>query len=266
MKKKRSAWIAGVTSLFAPGLGHTYAGSPMLGWIIVAGFIAVLLVGGAFGAFSTFYGILAIAFILLFFYVVSIVSAVRQARFNKEYELQWFNRWYWYLAVFVFISFVFQAPFAFRGTVLGYETFRIPSASMVPTLQVGDFITVDTRYREPVIGDVIVFRHPDRPEVPFVSRVAAVEDDFIAIENGEVVVNGLPQEKLLVPTGNKEEVFSLTMPLQQVPDGEFFVLGDWRDNSNDSRFWGTVPVGNLVGKVTYVWFSTDLERIGNHVR
>ncbi len=238
----------------------------MPGWLIVAGFIAALLVGGLFGFFSTFYGIMAFAFIVLLFYVILIVSAVRRARFNKEYELQWFNRWYWYVAIFVLVSFGFQALFAFRGPVLGYETFRIPSASMVPTLQVGDFITVNTRYRDPMIGDVVVFQHPSGPKTAYVSRVAAVGDDLIAINNGAVVVNGVVQESLIVPPGNREQEFSITMPAQQVPDGEFFVLGDWRDNSNDSRFWGTVPAGNIVGKATYVWLSSDPERIGANVR
>ena len=266
MIKKRNAWIAGIVSFFAPGLGHTYAGAPKLGWLIVACFIGAVFVGGTFGLFSTFYGILSFALITLLFYVILIASAVRRARRNREYELQWFNRWYWYAAILLLLSVGFQVLFAFRGPVLGYETFRIPAASMAPALQVGDFITVNTRYRAPELGDVVVFRWPVKPEISYVKRVAATGGDSVAIENGEVLVNGVPEEKLFVPPSNREKEFSENMPEQQIPEGQFFVLGDWRDNSNDSRFWGTVPVGNIVGKVTYIWLSNDPKRIGTHVR
>ncbi len=266
MVKKRNAWIAGIASFFVPGLGHAYAGAPMRGWLIVAGFIAALIIGGLFGLFSTFYGIVAIVLVTLLFYLVLISSAVRWARRNPDYELRWFNCWYCYIAILVLVTAGFQALFIFRGPILGYETFRIPSGSMAPTLETGDFITVNTRYREPLIGDVVVFRWPGKPEVSYVSRIAAMGGDAIAIRNGQVLVNGMPQERLVVSEGNRQKEFSVNMLEQRVSEGQLFMLGDWRDNSNDSRFLGTVPQANVVGEVTYIWFSSDSKRIGRQVR
>ncbi|WP_170221773.1 signal peptidase I [Neptunomonas concharum] len=265
MKKKRNAWIAGIASFFVPGLGHVYAGAPWAGWLILSGFVTALLISGVFGVFSTFYGLAAFVLISLLFYVTLIISSVRSARRNNNYELRWFNRWYWYVAVLILVPVGFQLLFAYRGLVLGYETFHIPSGSMVPTLEVGDVIAVNTRYREAVVGDVVVFPSLD-PKSSYVARVAAVGGNSLTIENGAVIVNGVAQAQLAVPSSNRMREFSVTMPVRQIPQGEFFVLGDWRDNSNDSRFWGTVPMDNLIGKVTYIWFSDDLERIGTYVR
>ena len=266
MRKKRNAWVAGVTSFLAPGLGHMYAGAPARGCLIVAGFIAALLTGGAFGAFSTFYGIIALAFIVLLFNVILVSSAVMSARSSKDYELRWYNRWYWYATILVLVTSGIQLLVSYRGSVFGYDTFRIPSASMVPTLQAGDYITVDARYRDPAIGDVVVFRYPGSPKITYVGRIAALGGDSIAIESGEVVVNGMVREALSTPSGYREKEFSAAMPARKVPEGEFFMLGDWRDNSSDSRLWGTVPTENIVGKATYIWLSNDPERIGSDVR
>ena len=265
-KKKRNAWLAGIMSLFAPGLGHVYVGDPKNGLLIVVGFICALLAGGAFGVYSTFYGILVFSVLALGFYVVLITSAVRRALVSKDYELSWYNRWYWYGLIFVSVTAAFQLLFAFRGPVLGYETYRIPAASMAPALRVGDFITVDTRYSRPVVGDVVVFRWPKDPKITYVKRIAALGGDSIAIAKGDVLVNGVVQRELSVSPEIRQHPFSISMAEQKVPDGRFFVLGDWRDNSNDSRFWGTVPLNHLVGKVTYIWLSNDLERIGTIVR
>lgn len=266
VKKKRNTWIAGIASFFVPGLGHVYAGAPRAGWLILGGFITALLISGMFGVFSTFYGLAAFVLISVLFYVTLIISSVRSARRNNNYELRWFNRWYWYVAVLILVPVGFQLLFAYRGLVLGYETFHIPSGSMVPTLEVGDVIAVNTRYREVVVGDVVVFRPPFNPKSSYVARIAAVGGNSLAIENGAVIVNGVAQAQLAVPSSNRMREFSVTMPVRQIPQGEFFVLGDWRDNSNDSRFWGTVPMDNLIGKVTYIWFSDDLKRIGTYVR
>lgn len=263
---KRNAWIAGIASLLVPGLGHLYAGAPGRGLMIVACFLSSLLLGGVFGAFSTKYGMAMLAAIALLFSVVLIVSAVIEARRSEEYELRWFNRWYWYVAAFLIVSLGLQAFFVFRGSILGYESFQIHAQSMVPTLEVGDFIAVDTRYREPAIGDVIVFHPPTDPEGSYVKRVAAIGGDRIAIQNGDVVINGVVEDKLFVPADSRRREYSVSMAARQVPEGSFFVLGDLRDNSNDSRFWGTVPDDNLVGKVTYIWYSSNAKRIGTRVR
>ncbi len=132
-------------------------------------------------------------------------------------------------------------------------------------MQPGDFITVNTRYQEPKVGDVIVFLYPKDRSISFVKRVAAVSNDTVAINNGIVIRNGRPENALLVPESRRLKDFSISMSERQVPENEVFLLGDWRDNSNDSRFWGTVPVTDVIGKVTYIWFSNDANRIGKAV-
>ena len=172
------------------------------------------------------------------------------------------------------------------------EPFRIPSGSMVPTLLVGDFIyvnkyayglrlpVVDTKILdlgEPERGDVVVFRYPEDPSIDFVKRVIGLPGDHIEYRDKQLFVNGepLPQTHLgaygtypvqAVQLRNEtigdveHEIIIMTGrdtgPLEfSVPDGEYFVMGDNRDNSNDSREWGTVPERNLVGRAVVVWMS-----------
>lgn len=124
------------------------------------------------------------------------------------------------------------------------------SESMTPTLRVGDYyiLRVDayTNGRSPERGDVVVF---DRPgDGTFLKRVIGVADDRIGIGRGQVWLNG---SWLKEPYLKEEPVTELPMAVR-VPDGHLFVLGDNRDESEDSRDYGPVPVENVMGKVTKV--------------
>ncbi|WP_025732971.1 signal peptidase I [Carnimonas nigrificans] len=176
------------------------------------------------------------------------------------------------------------------------EPFQIPSGSMEPTLDVGDFITVnkfsyglrlpvlDTKIiptGEPKRGDVVVFRYPVNPEQDFIKRVIGLPGDHIRYQDEQLYINGEKVDKTLVsddveaspgqvqyqetlPSNGGEvrhQVYNTTdVPFDprrnfegEVPEGHYFVMGDNRDNSADSRFWGFVPEGNLVGRASFVW-------------
>lgn len=266
LTNKRRPTSAALLSLIMPGLGHVYAGDLRRGLSLIGVEYGVILLAGVFGILSTFYGIASLILLAICFYVFVVISSVRLALINKGYQLQWYNRWYWYLAAFIAVSIFANVLFASRSDILGYETYRIPAGSMEPTLQVGDFITVNTRYQQPEVGDVVVFRYPEDRSIPYVKRVAAVGNDTVSINNGIVSRNGKPEKALLVPRSKRLRELSISMAERQVPDNEVFLLGDWRDNSNDSRFWGTVPVTDVIGKVTYIWFSKELSRIGKAVK
>jgi len=184
-----------------------------------------------------------------------------------------------------------------------FTHYRIPSGSMMPTLLIGDFILVNefsygvrlpglnTKIIEvgkPQRGDVVVFRYPENPSIPFMKRLVGLPGDLIEYDyatkmlsiNNEPVVQTLvgiyvgmgsgsrmTGSKLIIeylPGGtehsilvsSRESVFSLGKEWI-VPENEYFVLGDNRDNSKDSRFWGTVPEANLIGKVLFVWMNFD---------
>src|SRR5690606_1114747 len=122
-KKRMPAWTA-VLSLVTPGLGHVYAGNLRKGLSLIGIEYGVILLAGVFGILSTFYGIASFIILVVGFYIFVVVSSVRLALNNKEYQLQSFNRWYWYLAIFVAVSFIANIIFSYRGNILGYETYQ----------------------------------------------------------------------------------------------------------------------------------------------
>lgn len=197
-----------------------------------------------------------------------------------------------------------------------FEPFRIPSASMMPTLLIGDFILVnkfvygvrlpvlDTLVREggaPEKGDVVVFRYPLDTSVSYIKRVVGLPGDYVVYHDHALFVNGEPvrqevrgaytaygagmpmdgvevRSEFLVET--RHDILISQRDLGQrfetrVPAGHYFVLGDNRDHSRDSRFWGFVPEQNMIGQACLIWMSWDwknwrngfvaFSRIGNDV-
>lgn len=193
------------------------------------------------------------------------------------------------------------------------EPFRIPSGSMLPTLFAGDFILVNkftyglrlpvlhTKFfanGAPVRGDVVVFRFPPDPTKDFIKRVVGLPGDVIAYRDKRLYING--KAVAVEPVGDfsdprAPEVYGavqLTETLDElrhsilhvdirpsrggevtVPAGHYFVMGDNRDGSDDSRRWGFVPERNLVGRAFFIWMSWDgarrmpaFDRIGSVIR
>ncbi|MGH2348071.1 MAG: signal peptidase I [bacterium] len=144
------------------------------------------------------------------------------------------------------------------------QAFYIPSGSMEPTLQVGDRILVSKlSYRLGALdrGDVIVFHYPLNPGKDFVKRVVGLGRERVELKDGVVLINGQPISELY-PTalaGGDRSCTSSYGP-QVVPADNLFVLGDNRCNSEDSRFFGYVPVPNVIGKALFIYWP--LSRLG----
>ena len=167
------------------------------------------------------------------------------------------------------------------------EPFQIPSSSMEPTLLVGDFILVNkftyglrlpvTRTKvvninDPERGDVMVF-FPPHDKRYFIKRIIGLPGDLIEYKQKQLWVNGEAQSMTLAQqdidllkrqlfvenlTGVEHQVYqTVTRPAKEyqilVKEGHYFMMGDNRDNSHDSRYWGTVPKENIVGKAFAVW-------------
>lgn len=139
------------------------------------------------------------------------------------------------------------------------QAFYIPSGSMEPTLMINDRILVAKfLYRfEPVArGDVIVFRYPLNTQRDFVKRVVGQPEDRVQLKEGVVYVN----ENRISETGYTiKPDFGNYGPVS-VPSGQYFVLGDNRNNSEDSRFFGYVPRANIIGRAVFIYWPP--QRIG----
>lgn len=162
------------------------------------------------------------------------------------------------------------------------QAFKIPSGSMKETLQIGDHILVNKfiygvklPFKQTTIipisaperGDIVVFRYPVDPDKDFIKRVVGLGGDTIEIRNKKVFINNEPAH-------HDFAVFSDTHVLPgkltardnfgpvTVPDDHLFVMGDNRDNSHDSRFWGFVPLREVKGKAFIIYWSWDKSDFG----
>jgi len=175
------------------------------------------------------------------------------------------------------------------------QPFRIPSGSMTPTLKVGDFLLVDKQTFAPGAGrfgilpkssvhrgDIIVFHWPVDPTLHLVKRVIALPGDRIRLHHGHVLLNGQPLDEpyafyspsrpnpfrdefpsLREADPNVEPLWWITLRNSianhelTIPPGQYFVLGDNRNDSEDSRYWGLVPRSNIVGRPLLVYFTLN---------
>ena len=203
--------------------------------------------------------------------------------------------------------------FLLRGFIA--EPFRIPSGSMLPTLELKDFILVNKftygiripiintkilDVKQPERGDVVVFRYPPKPSQNYIKRLVGLPGDEVVYRNKRLFVNGeevaaspvsdyiqegtsLTQSRLEaeLPSSNGDSAarfsilhdktgFGRQRQRWLVPEGHYFMMGDNRDHSADSRSWGFVPDENIVGRAFFIWLSfgtedgngPDFERIG----
>ena len=159
-------------------------------------------------------------------------------------------RWRWLREWFVVIFVALLAAFVIRATLV--QTYFIPSESMTPTLEVGDRLMV---YKLAFTlgdvdrGDLVVFNRPANMGTAdikdFVKRVIGLEGERIRAEGGVVYVNGRPLEEPYLTT----DMYTSDFPETEIPPGYMFVMGDNRPNSRDSRFFGPIHEGLLVGEV-----------------
>ncbi|HEJ1529041.1 TPA: signal peptidase I, partial [Pseudomonas aeruginosa] len=108
-----------------------------------------------------------------------------------------------------------------------------------------------------------VFRFPPQRSIAYVKRIAGIPGDRVRIDGGRLYVNERPVTEPYLAQQALRQPDSLRMAQRTVPAGHYFMLGDNRDNSNDSRYWGYVPRADLVGRVFAVWYAEDTRRIGS---
>jgi|SRR4029453_12331982 signal peptidase I len=165
---------------------------------------------------------------------------------------------------------------AVRSSVV--QAFWVPSGSMLPTIQIGDHIFVNKlaySVRLPLLGtqlmkigelkrgDVVVFVSPIDPSTDLIKRVVAIPGDTVEIRNKVLYVNGDKvddphasfTDSTIMPNGNRDN-----MKPKKVPEGKFFVMGDNRDRSYDSRFWEFANISDIKGKATFVYWSRDVSK------
>ncbi len=290
-----SRWRVLLTVLLCvlPGLGHVYARAGRPGVVLLAANL-VWAIGVAWGtrllepspaAVAAFVAILLLSLAAC---TAIAVDAVRRTRTALARPRPAWFRSTWLAAAVALAAATALVP------DYGWRSFYIPSASMVPGLLVDDRILVSTIIPAARInrGDVIVFTVAARPHTDYVKRVIGLPGDRVAVRGGTVVLNGTPLLRrpdgdMLVddgvvrvparrvietlPDGRAYPVLQSAqggpandMAELQVPPGQFFVLGDNRDNSADSRFpamLGPVLASNLVGRGGTVFWSPDRSRI-----
>jgi len=272
-----------------PGLGHLYAGAPERA--VAAGiitFLAVPLIGACILLVATIPRLVLIAtlvFVSLAFWIA--VDAARIAkRQPADYVLGTYNRWSVYLTWIVAAGVLAGSGRALTQKHM-IQAFRLPSGSMEPTLRVGDFIFV--RMFRPSFhlyhGSVVVFESVEESGLKVIKRVVGLPGDTVAMKRGAFYRNGVVVPEPYVihedPARREDPVHQARMRAWQVahlthsdtfvsyapdlqdwgpvrvPADSLFLMGDNRDHSYDSRYYGFVPRDHIIGRAMFVYYSYD---------
>lgn len=274
------AWLAAFLSAFFPGIGQFYNGQVIKG----LAFIVLMFVAWALKAFFA-----PLFLVAVLGYIFIIKDAFDSAEALKGFNDRFFRQGRAVVMLIVIMIGLQQTPLAvlIKNNVI--EAFKMPSGSMLPTMSIGDHFLIGrtTSFRSPVKrGDIVVFPYPADPSKNFVKRVIGIGGDKIQIVNGELYINdqliqatligvhendGLPPSKEYgPPTEYEERIGDAKYRVQYlrdksatnagpwlVPQAAVFVMGDNRDNSQDSRFWGSVPQNSIMGTAMKIYWSWD---------
>ncbi len=284
----RRPWIAAVLSLLCTGLGHIYCGRFLKGIVLFAISIStaplIFLAALCGAATLVLVGMVLACGLTTAICLYAVVDSVLVARRTGSGFQPWEYNNEGVYCIFILLSLTIPVGTAAYIKANVFEAFQCPSESMFPTIIPGDrFLVNKTVYNpsSPERGEIVVFRNPDDRKINYIKRVIGVSGDTVAVQDNEVFLNGtklVRQEKPPTKGGwlgwtskgsvcyeaNGENRYLIVIdpeaaavedfPETTVPRGHCFVLGDNRNGSRDSRHFGVVPLGDVVGRVQYMYF------------
>ncbi len=212
--------------------------------------------------------------LLLGIQLLSAVDAAKDASRLREVPRPAFARWYWCVAVWLLNGLVIVPAWGHVLFTSSIRAFRIPTGGMAQTILVGDRLLVDNaaygvrfpwtearlfHARAPARGEMITFLYPKDPRNIFLKRVIGLPGETVAINGRTVLIDGRPlaEPYAYFLTGQDGGADATDWGPEVVPPNSYFVLGDNRDNSKDSRYWGFLPADNVLGQARIVYYSWD---------
>ena len=251
--------VLSLASFLVPGLGQVIRGRPLRAFFIALlaslwGWLCLQTIGFSSTAHSW---LMLVTGAELGFRAVVALDAGRLPATESSLK----SRWLMGLLLLAFYPVAVSAVNAglLSNVTLG-QTFYIPSESMLPTLEVGDYIAVDTHRRLPQRGDIVVFRPPSEGDA-LIKRVVALSGDRVEVRDGRLWINGIGLNEPYVKAPIEGD-FSLHV----VAPNCFFAMGDNRNNSKDSRYIGDIPLNSYIGKARWIFWSPDSARIATGLR
>jgi signal peptidase I len=251
-KQSKDAWLAVFLSGYIPGLGHAYLKQWLPSILFFTAFLIVVVLSGLQNPIFVIIGmLLKILLVIVTCYHVYIYTPVNRDRSRRTIGL--------FITSSIGISILLSAGIAVTIRQFIAEARYIPAASMAPTLKINDRLIIDKltyRFSAPARGDIIVFSPTETLKKEnfrdaFIKRIVGIPGDKVEVNNGHIYVNNLPLKEDYI---GKDDAAQYKWGPEVVPPNSYMVLGDNRNNSYDSHYWGFVPRENIIGKATKRFF------------
>ncbi len=280
--KARNPFIAFCLSFFFPGLGHIYNGQPIKTLLTLFLYLIVPHLYNILSHEISYKGLLTLFLTLLVILAYSCFDSVKNARKQQNYKLKTYNHWYFYLPCALLIStFIFLYHY---NPIIGINILKIPSISNNPTIQIGDKVIADTKVyknENPNYGDIVLFTNSNNQFYCY--RVVGKPNDKVKIVENTLIINTIPckriyikdtvnvgyptiQNEEVLPNGYRHQIYLLKYPFDNslsnfeettVPADSYFLLGDNRNISFDSRKIGFISKDRIKGRIMFnVWGKT----------
>jgi signal peptidase I len=251
--------LAFFSAFFGLGVGFVYVGELGLAIAVVFSLYGLIALSGWTGAMTSSVAGLGIVIILcLGIFAASAIWPAVIAFRNRHRVVKRYNRWWFYILWLLAVGLISIVAYKNRGVIFGYDLYRAPSVAMSPTIERDDFFLVNAwqyHHHAPADGEVVVLNLNDGTGVKYVKRIVGIPGDRIELRDSTLVRNGQPVGEpyvhLVAPFLSYGRDYG---PIVVGPD-QVFVLGDYRDNSLDSRKWGAIPISQIQGRANFIWLS-----------
>ncbi len=293
--KDRNPILSFLLSLCLSGLGQLYNGELKKAILFVFLIFPLYLILGLAGVLSNFTGFVMHVMLIFGYKLFVAYDAYRVSKKLRPYELKQINNIWIYLLFAVLSYAVIWYGVQLNRNLIGYDSFSLPTPSMLPTIEVDDKIwATDIRPEDVRHGDIITFKREDGQT--YISRVVALENENVEIKDDRVIVDNeeevhkriektsddtfdyLPFE-VVTPSQTKHNIYKIekymgrdfppqktsNMEMITVPDDHVYVVSDNRNNGMDSRFYGAIPIKNVDKVVQFIWWSKNWSKIGKNL-
>lgn len=279
-------WIAAGLGLFFTGVGQVYKGQFAKGLLFFGlRMLIIPFVASTLGLWKSFSLLLLPSIAIIVVHLYSIYDALRPLPNYIEYP-KWYTKWPVYIGLIAFILWEHNATSDYINSYFGsVRSYHVTTSSMSPTINAGEFIMTkvyDPDSEQPIRGEIITYRPDiDGTTIQTLARIVGLPGDTIAVQSGRLFINRMNiTYSQLSPDSTVLEHFDSTgshpISLRTGPastgrtafgpfiidEHEFFVMGDNRYNAYDSRFIGSIPRDQITGRLLFIYYSADFQRIG----